>query len=61
MTRSKSHLNENTIKVYRKKDAPKGAIFLSQMIERNGILDLSVRNYKILQLNEKIVYLYKLP
>lgn len=61
MTRSKSLLKENIIKVYRKKNAPKGAIFLSKMIERNGILDLAVSNYKILKLNEKIVYLYKIP
>lgn len=61
MTRSKSLLKENIIKVYRKKNAPKGAIFLSKMIERDGILDLAVSNFKILKLNEKIVYLYKIP
>ncbi|HUM45407.1 MAG TPA: hypothetical protein PLD84_00670 [Chitinophagales bacterium] len=58
MTGNKSRLKEIIVKIYREKDAPKGAIFLSKMIERNGILDLAVSNYKIPKLNEKIVVIY---
>jgi hypothetical protein len=51
----------NTIKVYRKKDAPEGAVLLSEAIEINGLMDLSLRKYFVLKPNEKVVYIYRLP
>ncbi len=46
MGRIKKTLEEKIIKVYYKKDAPKGAIFVSKVIERNGLLDISTQNKK---------------
>ena len=61
MGRIKKKLEEKIIKVYDQKDAPEGAILVSRMIERNGIVDLSLKNKKILKPNERIVYIYKIP
>lgn len=58
---SKNNSAKNIIKVYRKEDAPKGAIFLFEKVERNGVFDLSVRNYDLLKSNEKIAYLFQIP
>jgi hypothetical protein len=52
---------QTIIKVYKKQDAPEGAIFLSEKIERNGLIDLFIRGYNLLMPNEKMVYLYLLP
>ncbi|HSH65053.1 MAG TPA: hypothetical protein VLB84_04455 [Bacteroidia bacterium] len=60
MGRIKKTLEEKIIKVYYKKDAPKGAIFVSKVIERNGLLDISTQNKKVLKPNERIAYLYRI-
>ena len=54
-------IDPNVIRVYDMADAPAEATFLYEKTERNGILDLSVKNCRILGINEKPVYFFRLP
>ena len=46
------------VKVYDKADAPKGGVFMYQLIERNGTVDISVPSYEPLQAGERWAYFY---
>ncbi len=54
-------MNKNIIKVYNKEKAPKDSILICDGIEKNGIFDINVQTYNILDLTEKRVYFYYIP
>jgi hypothetical protein len=51
--------NFKVIKVYDKTEAPEDAEFWYSAVEENGMLDIKVRDYSPLKLNQKYVHFYK--